>query len=80
MLFGGRHFGGISRLIGVNWSFVSFRRKGSVQRVGSSGAGVGASVMVVSVGAGWERLVEMERAVDQPTRGEASECFAKSAL
>ena len=33
--------------------------------------------MVVSVGAGWERLADMERAVDQPTRGEASECFAQ---
>ena len=33
--------------------------------------------MVVSVGAGWERLADMERAVDQPTRGEASECFTQ---
>ena len=32
---------------------------------------------MVSVGAGWERLADMERAVDQPTRGEASECFAQ---
>ena len=33
--------------------------------------------MVVSVGAGWERLADMERAVDQPTRGEAGECFTQ---
>ena len=46
-----------------------------MRRVGSSGAGVGASAMVVSVGAGWERLVDMKRAIDQPTRGEAWDCF-----
>ena len=33
-----------------------------MRRVGSSGAGVGASAMVVSVGAGWERLADMKRA------------------
>ena len=42
--------------------------------------GVGASAMVVSVGAGWERLADMERVVDQPTRGEAGECFAQIGL
>ena len=52
----------------------------SVRRVASSGAGVGASAMVDSVGAGWERLADMKRAVDQPTRGEAGECFAQSRL
>ena len=52
----------------------------SVRWVGSSDAGVGASAMVVSVGAGWERLVDMMRAVDQPTRGEADDCFTKIGL
>ena len=56
------------------------RTGSSVRRVGSSGAGVGASAMVVSVGAGRERLADMMRAVDQPTRGEAGECFAKFGL
>ena len=32
---------------------------------------------MVSVGAGWERLADMERAVDQPRCGEAGECFAQ---
>ena len=53
------------------------RMGSSVRLVGSSGAGVGASAMVVSVGAGWERLADMMRAVDQPTRGEAGDCFAQ---
>ena len=35
------------------------RTDSSVRRVGSSDAGVGASAMVVSVGAGWERLADM---------------------
>ena len=39
------------------------RTGSSVRRVRSSGAGVGASAMVVSVGAGWERLADMKRAV-----------------
>ena len=51
------------------------RTGSSVRLVGSSGAGVGASVMVVSVGAGWERLADMMRAVDQPTRSGAGDCF-----
>ncbi len=46
------------------------RTGSSVRLVGSSGAGVGASAMVVPVGSGWERLADMMRAVDQPTRGE----------
>ena len=29
------------------------------------------------MGAGWERLADMMRAVDLPTRGGASECFAQ---
>lgn len=37
------------------------RTGSSVRLVGSSGAGVGASAMVVSVGAGWERLADMMR-------------------
>ena len=56
------------------------RTGSSVRRVGSSGAGVGASAMVVSVGAGWERLADMMRAVDQPTRVEAGDCFAQIGL
>ena len=52
----------------------------SVRRVASSGAGVGASAMVVSVRAGWERLADMKRAVDQPTRGEVCDCFMKIGL
>ena len=56
------------------------RTGSSVRRVGSSGAGVGASAMVVSVGAGWDRLADMVRAVDQPTRGEAGDCFTKIGL
>ena len=51
-----------------------------MRRVGSSGAGVGASAMVVLVGAGWERLVDMERAIDQPTCSEAWDCFMKFGL
>ena len=38
------------------------RTGSSVRLVRSSGAGVGASAMVVSVGAGWERLADMKRA------------------
>ena len=53
------------------------RMGSSVRRVGSSGAGVGASALVVPVGSGRERLADMMRAVDQPTRGEAGECFAQ---
>ena len=34
-------------------------------------------VLVVSVVAGRERLADMMRAVDQPTRGEAGDCFMK---
>ena len=56
------------------------RTGSSVRLVGSSGAGVGASAMVVSVGAGWEGLADMMRAIDQPTRGEVGECFAKFGL
>ena len=56
------------------------RTGSSVWLVGSSGAGVGASAMVVSVGAGWERLADMKRAVDQPTCGEAWDCFMKIGL
>ena len=56
------------------------RTGSSVRRVRSSGAGVGASAMVVSVGAGWERLADMKRAADQPTRGEAWRCFTKMGL
>ena len=52
----------------------------SVRRVASSGAGVGASAMVVLVGAGWERLADMKRAADQPTHGEAWDCFMKIGL
>ena len=40
-------------------------------------AGVGASAMMVSVGAGRERLADMKRVVDQPTRGGAGDCFAQ---
>ena len=53
------------------------RTGSSVRRVALSDAGVGASVMVVSVGAGWERFADMKRAVDQPTRGKAWDCFAQ---
>ena len=56
------------------------RTGSSVRRVGSSGAGVGASAMVILVGVGWERLTDMERAVDQPTHVEASDCFAQFGL
>ena len=42
--------------------------------------GVSASAMVVSVGARWERLADMMRAVDQPTRGKADECLEKFGL
>ena len=32
------------------------------------------------MGAGWERLADMKRAADQPTRGEAWRCFTKMGL
>ena len=48
--------------------------------VGSSSTGVDASAMVVLVGAGWERLADLERAVDQPTRVESGDCFAQFGL
>lgn len=51
------------------------RTESLMRRVPSSGAGVGASVMVVSVGAKWERLADTKRAVDQPTRSEAWDYF-----
>ena len=56
------------------------RTGSSVRRVASSGTGVDASAMVVSVGTGWERLVDMKRAIDQPTRDEAWDCFMKIRL
>ena len=52
----------------------------SVRWVASSIAGVGASAMVVSVESGLERLADMKRDVDQPTRGEACDCFMKIGL
>ena len=51
-----------------------------MQLVGSSGAGVGASALVVPVGSRRERLADMMRAIDQPTRGEAGGCFTKIGL
>ena len=56
------------------------RTGSSMQLVGSSGAGVGTSALVVSAGAGRERLADMMRAVDLPTRGEAGDCFTKIGL
>lgn len=56
------------------------RTVNSVRRVVSSGAGVGTSAMVVSVGARWERLADMKRVTDQPTRDEALDCFMKIGL
>ena len=56
------------------------RTDGSVRLVGSSGAGIGASASVVPVGSGWERLADMMRAVDQPTRDEAGDCFDRIGL
>ena len=56
------------------------RTGSSVQLVGSSGAGVGASALEVPMGFGRERLADMMRAVDQPTRGEACVCFPKTGL
>ena len=56
------------------------RTGSSVRLVGSSAAGVGASAMVVSVGDRWERLADMMRDVDQPTRGKAGDCFTKFGL
>ena len=52
----------------------------SMQLVGSNGAGVGASALVVPVGSGRERLADMMRAVDQPTRGKAGNCFNRIGL
>lgn len=51
-----------------------------MRRVASSGAGVGASVMVVPVEAGWERLADIKRVINQPTRGEACDCFTMFGL
>ena len=56
------------------------RTGSSMQLVGSSDAGVGASALVVSTGAGRERLADMMRAVDQPTRGEGGDCFTMIGL
>ena len=56
------------------------RTGSSMQLVGSSGAGVGASALVVPVGSGRERLADMMRVVDQPTRGEAGDCFNRIGL
>ena len=47
----------------------SDRTGSSVRLVRSSGAGVGASAMVVSVGAGWERLADMMRVLEICPRG-----------
>lgn len=33
--------------------------------------GVSATTMAILVGAGWERLLDMKRVIDQPTRGKA---------
>ena len=51
------------------------RTGSSMQLVGSSDARVGASALVVPGGSGRERLADMKRAVDQPTRGGAGDCF-----
>ena len=48
--------------------------------VASSGAGIGASALVVPMGFGRERLADMMRAVDQPTRGGAGDCFDRIGL
>ena len=56
------------------------RTGSSVRLVGSSGTVVGSSAMVVSVEAGWERLANMMRVVDQPTCDEAWDCFTKFGL
>ncbi|MGL6084156.1 MAG: hypothetical protein ACRC4N_17595, partial [Gammaproteobacteria bacterium] len=56
------------------------RTGSSMQLVGSSGAGVGASALEVPMGFGRERLADMMRAVDQPTRGEAGDCFDRIGL
>ena len=56
------------------------RTGSSVRLVGSSGAGGGASALVVPMGFGRERLADMKRASDQPTRGGAGDCFGRIGL
>lgn len=56
------------------------RTGSSLRRIGSSGAGVGASALVVPVGSGRERFADMMRAVDQPIRDEAGDCFNRIGL
>ena len=56
------------------------RTGSSMQLVGSSGVGVGASALAVSVGAGRESLADMMRAIDQPTCGKTGDCFDRIGL